>query len=259
MRPSPTSTRLRGVLVAALLACATPVLAQDAAVAPGPRTGDAWIDARLDDINDYGRAYRDPFIDELVRYHRAPRELVLELLGRRGWSPGDVYFACALAMQAGRPCRAVAEDYERDRTAGWGALAQRLGIAPGSPQFHALKKGFVPTYDRWARPLRIDADLARAFPGRRVESPATRDAGGGAKPPPTPGKPPRRNDPGDTPDGRPGVQQGNAPEHAASGKPGKPAVGDDAVRTRGAKPGSKGAGGTAQDRGPKPGGKGNGR
>ena len=43
-----------------------------------------------------------------------------------------------------------------------GALAQRLGIKPGSPEFHALKKGFVPTYDRWARPIDIDDEHRHA-------------------------------------------------------------------------------------------------
>lgn len=224
MHPSSRPPRLRRLLLAALLACGTPAFAQDAVVAVDARTGDAWIDARIDDISAYGRAYRDPFVDELVRYHRAPRELVLELLTRRGWSPGDVYFACALAAQAGRPCRAVAEDYERDREAGWGALAQRLGVAPGSPQFHALKKGFVPTYDRWARPLRIDADLARDFPGRRVEAPAVRDGAKG----------------GDA--ASPGQARG--PEaKGPSPKPGKSGRGDDGEKEKGGKPGKKAGGG----------------
>ncbi len=45
-------------------------------------------------------------------------------------------------------------------------MAQRMGIKPGSAQFHRLKKGFVPTYDRWSRPIVLDADLRAAYPGR---------------------------------------------------------------------------------------------
>lgn len=131
-----------------------------------PRTGDMWVDARLSDINRYGLRYREPFIDELVRYHGAPRELVVELLVTRRWAPGDVYYACALANIIGRPCRFVVEEYERHHGLGWGELAKRLGVKPGSAEFHRLKKGFVPTYDRWGRPIVLDADLERAFPGR---------------------------------------------------------------------------------------------
>jgi hypothetical protein len=123
------------------------------------------MDVWLGDMNRYGSRYRDPFVDELVRYHAAPRDLVVDLLARR-WAPGDIYFACALARLAGRPCRYVVELWERDHAKGWGAMAKRLGIKPGSPQFHQLKRGMVPSYDRWGRPIELDAQLQRDFPGR---------------------------------------------------------------------------------------------
>ncbi|MCC7249446.1 MAG: hypothetical protein IT473_12570 [Lysobacter sp.] len=130
-----------------------------------PRSGDPWVDVWLGDMNRYGSRYRDPFVDELVRYHGAPRELVEELLGRR-WAPGDLYFACALARATGHSCRYTTDLWERDHGQGWGALAKRLGIKPGSPEFLGLKRGMVPTYDRWGRPIDLDAQLQRDFPGR---------------------------------------------------------------------------------------------
>jgi hypothetical protein len=60
----------------------------------------------------------------------------------------------------------VVELWERDHAKGWGAMAKRLGIKPGSPQFHQLKRGMVPSYDRWGRPIELDAQLQRDFPGR---------------------------------------------------------------------------------------------
>jgi hypothetical protein len=138
--------------------------AQDLTVGWDPRSGDVWVDNWLGDMNRYGSRYPEPFIDEMVRYHNAPRPLVLELLETRHWAPGDVYYACALASVLGRPCRHVVDIYEADRGQGWGAVAHRLGIKPGSREFHQLKKGFVPTYDRWARPIDLDADLRRDFP-----------------------------------------------------------------------------------------------
>lgn len=140
--------------------------AQDFSFGWNPRSGDIWVDTWLGDMNRYGGRYRDPFIDEMVRYHSAPRDLVDELLNRRRWAPGDVYFACALAKLVGRPCRYVVEIWERDHAQGWGAVAKRLGVKPGSAEFHRLKRGFVPSYDRWARPIEIDRDLERDFPGR---------------------------------------------------------------------------------------------
>lgn len=140
--------------------------AQDFTVGWSPRSGDVWVDTWLGDMNRYGARYPEPFIDEMVRYHNAPRPLVVDLLQTRHWAPGDVYYACALASVLGRPCRYVVDQYEANRGQGWGVIAQRLGIKPGSPEFHRLKRGFVPTYDRWARPIEIDADLRRDYPNR---------------------------------------------------------------------------------------------
>jgi hypothetical protein len=118
-----------------------------------PRTGDVWVDATLADINAYGRRYPDAFADELARYHGAPRDVVSALLAAPGWTPGDAYFACALAHVIGRSCRYVADEWQAHPGEGWGALAQRLGVKPGSPEFHRLKDGFAGSYGRWGRPL----------------------------------------------------------------------------------------------------------
>ncbi|MDR7135336.1 hypothetical protein J2X06_002545 [Lysobacter niastensis] len=162
-----SQTRLMALTtaLAALLGAGT-ASAQDYTFGWDPRSGDVWVDTWLGDMNRYGSRYRDPFVDEMVRYYGAPRDLVTDLLVTRHWAPGDVYYACALASVIGRPCRYVVDTWERDHDQGWGNVARNLGIKPGSAEFHRLKKGFVPTYDRWARPIAIDADLERDFPGR---------------------------------------------------------------------------------------------
>ena len=160
---------MRHVIATSLLALALAAgsaQAQDFSIGWNPRSGDVWVDTWLSDMNRYGSRYRDPFVDELVRHHSAPRELVIDLLTRRRWAPGDIYFACALARQIGRPCRYVVDVWERDHGQGWGAIAKRMGIKPGSAEFHRLKRGMVPSYDRWGRPIRLDAQLERDFPGR---------------------------------------------------------------------------------------------
>lgn len=167
---SPSSRRrIPGVFLALSLAVAVMaaggVRAQEVAAGWDPRSGDVWVDIWLGDMNRYGARYPEPFVDEIVRYHGAPRELVEDLLARQ-WLPGDIYFACGLASLIGRPCRYVADLYEADREQGWGVIASRLGIKPGSPEFHRLKKGFVHSYDRWARPIELDDALRREYPNR---------------------------------------------------------------------------------------------
>ena len=122
------------------------------------RTGDLWVDNRLGEINDYGNRYRDPFVNEMVTTYGAPRPYVNDLLVTRHWSPGDVYYACALAHSMGRPCSEIVEEHERDHGQGWGVTAQRLGIKPGSREFFALKNGMAGSYGRWGHPVVVDRD-----------------------------------------------------------------------------------------------------
>lgn len=157
--------------------------AQQAAVQPPARSGDAWVDGMLGDIGRYAARYPDAFADELVRYDSAPRALVAALLADPQWTPGDVYFACALGQVAGQPCRAVAQRWQQDHAQGWGAIAQGFGVTPDSAAFHRIKRGIVLSYQRWARPLRVDASLHAEFPKLALASPpsaADANAGSGA-------------------------------------------------------------------------------
>lgn len=178
---------IRIALLAASLgwAFAASVPAHAQTVGYNIRTGDVWVDTRLGEINDYGRRYRDPFVSEMTGYYGAPRSLVLDLLDRRGWAPGDVYFACAIARYLGIPCLDVVQRYERNPGQGWGNLAKQMGIKPGSPAFHALKNGAVGTYDRWGYPIRVDqrisVDWSRHGPGQGKGAAAGKAPAGPAK------------------------------------------------------------------------------
>ena len=165
-----TKTRVLALstAVAALMGAAN-VAAQDFTFGWNPRSGDVWVDQRLGDINQYGTRYREPFIDEITRNYAAPRDLVSDLLIRQRWAPGDVYYACSIANRL-TPCRYVVERMEPRSRARLG----RDGATPGHQALLAAvpstEKGFVPTYDRWSRPIELDADLRRAFPDRHDTS-----------------------------------------------------------------------------------------
>ncbi|MFC0676795.1 hypothetical protein ACFFGH_02870 [Lysobacter korlensis] len=174
--------RLSGCLLGLVLACATvPSYAQESARAPG--TGDAAVDRQLADIDRYGARYRDAFVDELVRYHGAPRDFVLVLV-ERDWPLGDIYYACALAYVAGRPCRYVADRYAGGDAVDWQALAQQLGVEPDSPQFGRLKRGIASSYRRWGRPLPLESVAPPPRPAlpkdALPEPPPARGPGAGA-------------------------------------------------------------------------------
>jgi hypothetical protein len=55
--------------------------------------------------------------------------------------PADAYMVLRLGEMSSQPINYVTERYRSDKGKGWGALAKSLGIKPGSPEFHALKRG----------------------------------------------------------------------------------------------------------------------
>ena len=55
--------------------------------------------------------------------------------------PADAYIVLRLGEMSARPTDYVIEKYRSGKGKGWGALAQSLGIKPGSKEFHDLKRG----------------------------------------------------------------------------------------------------------------------
>ncbi|MBN2720989.1 MAG: hypothetical protein JXR72_07805 [Proteobacteria bacterium] len=56
-------------------------------------------------------------------------------------SPADAYIVFRLGEMSSNPVERVLDKYKAGKNKGWGALAQSLGIKPGSKAFHALKNG----------------------------------------------------------------------------------------------------------------------
>ena len=131
--------KTRTLLLALLAAGAFASAAAAQVVGYNFRTGDAWVDTELGYVSDFGRRDRGYFVDDLVDSYGAPRYLLNELLDKRRWDPGDVYYAAALAYQSRRPLGDVAREFENSKGQGWGVVAKRMGIKPGSAEFHALK------------------------------------------------------------------------------------------------------------------------
>jgi hypothetical protein len=155
--------KTKHVLLALALGLGIAGAANAQVISYSPRSGDVWVDSELGYMNGYGRNYNDNFVDDIVSSFGAPRYLVNDLLTTRRWNPGDVYYACALAYQTRRPCGDVVNMYDQNRGQGWGVVAQRMGIKPGSAEFHALKGQLGKAHGRYssyssAHPIRISTE-----------------------------------------------------------------------------------------------------
>ena len=114
--------------------------------------GDPVIDNGLGYIAPYYAGDYDPFIDDVVVRYSVPRPYVRELVYVHHVPLPDVLLISAYSHQLGWPMERVYGVYHENRGRGWGVIAQRLGIRPGSPEFHAMKAQ-----------LRGDPMLVRAY------------------------------------------------------------------------------------------------
>ncbi|MBB4733696.1 hypothetical protein FHT16_003661 [Xanthomonas arboricola] len=148
------------------------------AVAPAvtPGTGDAWVDQHLADMGSYAQRYPDSFIGEVARYTGTPRGYVQALLQVHGWHAGDIYFACFWAQTLQLSCRDTVRAYSRDHHDGWEGVITRLSVMPETVHMRALRHAIVASYDRWERPITLDALLRRQLGDHAQRLEAARQA-----------------------------------------------------------------------------------
>ncbi|PPT96423.1 hypothetical protein [Xanthomonas arboricola] len=144
------------------------------AVTPG--TGDAWVDQHLADMGSYAQRYPDSFIGDVARYTGTPRGYVQALLQVHGWHAGDIYFACFWARTLQLSCRDTVRAYSRDHHDGWEGVITRLSVTPETVHMRALRHAIVASYDRWERPITLDALLRRQLGDHAQRLEAARQA-----------------------------------------------------------------------------------
>ena len=94
----------------------------------------------LGDLNQQAQGSPLDYNTKLSNQFGVPQPQIATLLGSVA-APADAYMCLQVAQMLGIPHTQVLRSYNTHRNKGWGAIAQELGIMPGSPEFHALKNG----------------------------------------------------------------------------------------------------------------------
>ncbi len=94
----------------------------------------------LEELNEGVKANIREFAKKLSSYYNIPEETAEWLLDSVGMSRGDAYMTAKVSKVANRPVEDVVEEYKANRGKGWGVIVKKLGIKPGSKEFHELKK-----------------------------------------------------------------------------------------------------------------------
>lgn len=100
----------------------------------------ADLDYFLSDLNNQARADRNDYGVRLSAQFGVPLPQVHSMM-RSVQYPADAFMCLQLGQMLHMPPDKVLQTYNANRGKGWGVIAKDLGIKPGSPEFHALKRG----------------------------------------------------------------------------------------------------------------------
>ncbi len=103
-------------------------------------TGDKELDLSLGELNINAKGDMDNFVKSLSVSYGVKQEQVEKLVHIENIPPADVYMVIKVSKVSGNPINLVLHEYKAGKGKGWGVIAKRLGIKPGSEAFHALKK-----------------------------------------------------------------------------------------------------------------------
>ncbi len=98
------------------------------------------LDAFLGDLNVQARADMNGFSARVSAQFGVPVAQVQTVIGTVS-QPADAFMVFQLGQMSHQPPERVVQIYKANRGRGWGVIAKSLGIKPGSPEFHALKRG----------------------------------------------------------------------------------------------------------------------
>lgn len=125
------------------------------------KTGDRTLDASLQRMDTEAKGDLAGWMQVLSTRHNIPQEQIRTAQETHALAPADLYMATAIAQITQKPVLTVAETYSQDPGRGWGAIAKDMGIQPGSPQFHQLKKGARGSLDRMKADVKAKQKMKR--------------------------------------------------------------------------------------------------
>ncbi|MBK5196202.1 MAG: hypothetical protein JJE08_09295 [Proteiniphilum sp.] len=93
------------------------------------------------DIRSYSDNYSDDQVMGLYENHYGvPRNTLVQLFGGFGYDWGNVALGLEISNFLGLPLSDLLGDYRNNKGNGWGVMAKRYGIKPGSAEFHRMKE-----------------------------------------------------------------------------------------------------------------------
>lgn len=103
-----------------------------------PGTGDVEMDNVLTKINDNAKSNLDFFANDVAQKFKIAKSVIDKLIP--SMHPGDIFMTAQLASLLNKPFDDILNSFNKNKGKGWGVIAKEMGIKPGSPEFHQMKK-----------------------------------------------------------------------------------------------------------------------
>ncbi len=120
------------------LACSMTELKAQQAEPFAANTGDTEMNGVLKDVNTNAKKDMNVFTNDISTKFGVPKGKIEQ--ANKIMNPGDVFMAAQVASATNKPFDEVTKTFQAHKDKGWGEIAKELGIKPGSPEFHAMKK-----------------------------------------------------------------------------------------------------------------------
>jgi hypothetical protein len=104
------------------------------------KTGDAEFDMFLNDVNTTAKMDLRLFKSEISAEYKTTDKTIDEGMVKLKMEPAELYLSLEMAKIMKKEPVEVMNVYSSNKNEGWGVIAQKMGIKPGSREFKALKK-----------------------------------------------------------------------------------------------------------------------
>lgn len=103
------------------------------------KTGDAEFDMFLNDVNMNAKADLKVFRTQISAEYKTTDNTIDEGLIKLKMEPAELFLSLEMAKLTKKEPAEVMKVYSANKKEGWGVIAKKLGIKPGSKEFKALK------------------------------------------------------------------------------------------------------------------------
>ncbi len=106
----------------------------------------------INSMNGYSHGYSNQELSDLYHYrYNVPQTSILNYLGMSGNNWGNVALGMEMARILGVPVNQIFVVYRDGQRSGngWGEVARRYGIKPGSKEFHRIKRMMSRSQNTW--------------------------------------------------------------------------------------------------------------